>query len=129
MAKEQSLVCISAPAGADLRTKQFYIVKIDSSGNAVLGAAKTDEVAGILQNTPNTNEAASIAILGRSKCVTGAAVTALSQVGSDADGKGTAITVAAGGTVYNYRVGIATTASTAANGIVEVLLRPGPLLV
>jgi hypothetical protein len=51
------------------------------------------------------------------------------QVGSDSAGKGTAITVAAGGTTYNYRVGIQLTATNAANGIAEVLLRPGPLLV
>jgi hypothetical protein len=53
MAKEQSLVCVSAPAGADLSAKQFHIVKIDTStGKAVLGAAKTDEVAGICRTHP-----------------------------------------------------------------------------
>ena len=129
MAREQSLTCISVPAGADLRTKQYFHVKIDSSGNAVLGAAKTDEVAGILQNAPNTGEAASIAIGGRSKSVMGPAQPALTQVGSDANGRGTAITIAAGGTTYNYRSGVSLTASGAAGGIVEVLLKPGPLLV
>lgn len=129
MATEQVLQCITAPAGADLRTKQYFHVKIDSSGEAVLGAAKTDEVAGILQNTPNDGEAALIAIAGVSKCVMGSAQAIGTQVGSDSAGRGTAITIAASGTAYNYRSGVSLTASGAAGGIVEVLLKPGPLLV
>jgi len=129
MATEQVLKVISLKAAADLRTKQFFLVAVDSSGNVVLGAAKTDEVAGILQNAPNTGEAAAVAIEGVSKCVMGAAQAVGTQVGSDANGRGTAITIAAGGTTYHYRSGVSLTASAAANGIAEVLLKPGPLLV
>lgn len=129
MATEQSLICITAPAAADLSAKQFYLVKIDSSGNAALCSATTDEPIGVLQNTPTTNQPASIAIAGVTKCVTGSALAINVSVSSDSAGKGTSITLAAGGTTYNGRIGLVKTASAAAGGVAEVILRPGLVLV
>lgn len=129
MATEQTLTCVSVTAADDFSAKQFFICKIDSNGKAALGAAKTDEVAGIVQNSPAVGQPASVAIGGISKCVTGSALAINTWVGSDSAGKGTAITVAAGGTVYNHAVGKVVVASGAANGVAEVLIQRVPLLV
>lgn len=129
MATEQSLTCITANAAADLSAKQFYIVKLDSSGNAALCSATTDEPIGVLQNAPLSGQPASIAIAGVTKCVTGSALAINASVSSDSAGKGTALTLAASGTTYNGRVGLVKTASAAAGGVAEVVLRPGLVLV
>lgn len=132
MATESNLVCDGThKAAADLSGKQFYIVKLDSSSEIALCTATTDQPFGILQNKPLAGQAASVAVGGTSKCISGAALTIGQQIGSDSAGKGTAITVAAGGTVYNYAVGRVSKASGAANGLAEVeLYRAGlPLLV
>ena len=128
---EQKTQVVTLPAGADLSAKQFYVVKINSTGDAVLSAAKTDRSFGILQNAPTSGAPAEVCIGGKSKLVSGAALSINDLIGSDAAGKGTVITVAAGGTVYNYAVGLVTVASGAADGIAQVHVFGGgqPLLV
>src|SRR5262249_4488334 len=74
MATEAVQTVISAPAAADLSTKQFYAITIDTNGNAALAtAAKNCD--GFLQNTPSTGQAAAIAIFGETKAAISATVT------------------------------------------------------
>lgn len=128
---EQKTQCVSYNAGEDLSSAQFFLVKLDSSGNVVKAAAKTDRAIGILQNAPASGGPAEVCVGGKSKCVTGSALSVLDLVGSDSAGKGTVITLAAGGTVYNYAVGIVTVASGAADGFAQVQVFGGgqPILV
>lgn len=42
---------ITALAGADLHASGYYIAKLDSSGNAVLASASTDEIVGVIDQT------------------------------------------------------------------------------
>lgn len=49
----------SAPAGADLTAKQYYIVKL-ASGLVQLASAGTDKLQGTLVNTPASGEIASV---------------------------------------------------------------------
>ena len=88
MANEAILQEISIPAGADLSANQFFAVKIDSSGNAVLAGA--GEQAYILQNKPDSTGkevTANLAIGGQSKALFGGTVAAGDFVASDAAGK------------------------------------------
>ncbi len=87
-------------AGADLSTKQFFAVKVDTDGDVVLAGA--GEVAvGILQDKPAADgRAATVADGGVSKCVFGATVAPGALVMSDANGK--LITATTG----NYVIGI-----------------------
>ncbi|MGE0289039.1 MAG: hypothetical protein AB7I42_23060 [Bradyrhizobium sp.] len=128
---EQKTQCISLKAGEDLSAAQFFLVKLDSNGDVVKAAAKTDRAIGIVQNAPASGAPAQVCVGGKSKCVTGSALAVGVLVGSDSAGKGTAITVAAGGTVYNYAVGMVTEASGAAGGFAQVVVFGGgqPLLV
>jgi len=60
-------------AGADLRTKQFYIVKIDTStGKVVLGSSAGEKCLGVLQNAPNSDQAALVRVFGVTKVKSGA---------------------------------------------------------
>lgn len=86
MAGEANLVCITRIAGADLRTKQYYAVKQNSDGEVVVAAAG-EKALGILQNAPNENQAATVAVAGISKWVAGGVVAPDADVASDASGK------------------------------------------
>jgi hypothetical protein len=108
--------CISRPAGADLRTAQYKAVKINSSGQAVLAAAG-DFAIGILQNKPNTGEAATIQIHGISKASADAAITAGVRVTPSADGQLVTSTVATDNTI-----GVALEGAGAAGVIFPLLL-------
>jgi hypothetical protein len=72
-------------AAADLRTKQYFFVKLDSSGNIVLG--DTAKPYGILQNKPNTGEACEIMKDGISKVSAAAGNTQGNLGGPDANGQ------------------------------------------
>lgn len=71
MAYQESLQRISLPAGEDLTGKQFYPVKVDTSGEAVASTAVTAPPVGILQNKPDDGEVADVAIAGVTKAVIG----------------------------------------------------------
>lgn len=122
MSTEQIVECINLEAAADLSAKQFFIVYVDSNGKAALTAAATTQPIGVLQNTPTSGQAASVAIRGVTKLSGGAALTIGQQIGSDSAGQGTALTLDAAGTVYNYAVGRVIKASGAADGLAEVVL-------
>ena len=124
MAVEYKGQCITLKAAADLSTSQFCIVKVDSSGEAALAVLVTDKPIGILQNNPVSGSEAEVMIGGVSKIKSSVALAKDAEVTADASGRGTTLTVAAGGTVYNYLVGRCLEASTAANGIAAVGIYP-----
>jgi hypothetical protein len=103
-------------AGADLSAKQYYCVKLNSSGKAVLASVAGESVVGILNNKPTSGVAAQIMAQGVSKAIVGTAgVTANSPVAVDANG---AIVNAAGSDVV---VGVALETGTLAQ-LVPVLI-------
>ena len=94
---------ITLPAGADLSAKQYYFVKVNSSGNAVLCAAATDAPIGVLQNAPISGAEASIVVVGGTKLVAGAAIAAGVKIGTASTGKADA--KVAGTDTTEYTVG------------------------
>ena len=81
-------VKITLPAGADLSSNQYYFVKINSSGNAVLCSAATDKPIGVLQNDPTSGEEAQVLVVGGTKLVTNSACDEGTVVGTASSGKG-----------------------------------------
>jgi hypothetical protein len=75
-------------AGADLRLHQFKFVKLNAAKQVVLCAAITDDPIGILQDTPNTGQAANVCAHGVSKLSSNVALTAGALVGTSVDGQG-----------------------------------------
>jgi hypothetical protein len=107
-------------AGADLRTAQFKFVKLNGSGQVVIASAAGEKVLGVLQNKPNTGEVADVMLIGVTKLISGAAVTAGALVMTDANAK--AITAATtGSTIAGWAL---ETAGSGAADVITVVLAP-----
>lgn len=91
MATESPLIhdgsqCVAA---ADYLTtpKQFYGVYISASRTVTVAALANHRIYGILQNTPESGQAADVGILGVSKAVAGAALSAGAYLTTDSSGR------------------------------------------
>lgn len=85
----------SREAGADLATKQGYVVKTDSGGKIVVAAAATDAIRGVLVNSPKSGETADVALIngnGTFKVKLGGTVTKDAYLTSNASGLAIATT-------------------------------------
>lgn len=107
---------ISLVAGADLSAKQYYFVKLNSSGQAVVCAAVTDIPVGILQNTPASGSVAEITVVGVSKVSSDAGLTAGNQIGTSADGQAAAYVAGTDTTKYIVGQMLTTTGAAAVIG-------------
>lgn len=131
MSKQGYGTDITLVAAADLSTKQFFAVKVDSAGKAALAAAGEFAI-GILQNNPTSGVAATVRVSGKSKGIAGAAITAGAPIACDANGKIVTATlartktddagVAADALIGSNVLGIAMTDAGAANDVVEILV-------
>lgn len=79
-------------AGEDMTAKQFYIVQLDATGKAEVAEGATDLILGVLQNKPNTGEAALYRFLGTAKVIAGGSVAIGDWVTTDSAGKAVATT-------------------------------------
>ena len=86
MATSNNVFSVTLPAGADLSSSQFLAVVPNGDGEAILPGAG-DKALGFLQNKPVENAAAQVQVLGLTKAVSGAAVTAGAEVEVTAAGK------------------------------------------
>jgi hypothetical protein len=83
---------ITLVAGADLSAKQYFFVKLNSSGEAVLCSGATDKPIGVLQNNPASGEEAAIVVIGGTKLVSSASIDEGTLIGTSAAGKADAKT-------------------------------------
>lgn len=113
-------VKITLPAGADLSTKQYYFVKVNTSGQAVLCAAATDRPIGVLQNTPESGEEASVLVVGGTKVVASASLDEGVLIGTTSTGKAGA--KVPGTDTTNYAVGTVILAAGADNEILTAVI-------
>jgi hypothetical protein len=113
-------VRITLPAGADLSTKQYFFVKVNTSGQAVLCAAATDRPIGVLQNTPESGEEASVLVVGGTKVVASASIDEGSLIGTASTGKADAKTP--GTDTTEYAVGTVILAAGADNEILTAVI-------
>lgn len=120
MAQEEKLTTITRPANADLSTKQYLFVEMDTSGNVGACNSAGELAIGVLQNDPDASgRAATVAIGGVSKVVLGGTVAINAKVATTAAGK--ADTAASG----NHVMGICVKGGVL-NDIGEVLLGVHP---
>jgi len=111
---------ITLNAGADLSAKQYYFVKLNSSGNAVVCAAVTDKPVGVLQNNPTSGQAAEIVVVGLTKVSTDAALAIADLVGTSGDGQAAAYV--AGTDTTKYVVGQAVVTSGGADELTTIMV-------
>ena len=106
-------------AAADLSSKQFYVVYGSAANSVNVATDNTAHVPlGILQNEPESGQAAAVCINGVSKAVAGDAVSAGALLTFDSEGR----VVTASGTGI-YTVGVALQAASAAGEVIPVLIR------
>lgn len=98
---EQPGFKVTREAAADLSTKQYHFVKLDSNGRVAAVTAITDRPFGILQNKPNAlGIAAEIMVDGWSQMVGGANVAKGDMLGTNNAGRGVAIVAGTDTTQY-----------------------------
>lgn len=111
-------------AGGDLSAKQYYFVKLSAENTVVVCAGTTDIPIGVVQNKPESGEAATVRILGKTKVNADAALTVGALIGCAADGQ--AAPYVNGTDTTKYPRGIVTKAADNAGEIAEALLAPFP---
>jgi len=103
-------VKVTLVAGADLSSKQYQFVKLNSSGEAIAIAAITDVPVGVLQNAPTSGQEAEVLVSGGTKLVAGEAITLPAFLSVTSAGKADKIAVT---DTTQYVVGQALTAAAA----------------
>lgn len=116
-------------AASDLAADQFKIVELTSDAHRVDLSAVGDLPVGVVQNHPNSGEAATVALSGVTKVVAGGAVLAGKKVSAAATGFATqtisggieiayfgkALTTAASGSLFSMLIAPSVTVSGDAN--------------
>lgn len=107
---------LSYEAAADLSTKLFTGVKLDSNGQVVSCGANDGDFVGVLRNKPAAaGQAASVMVEGVSKAVAGGSISINTKVTTKSDGTfvaatsgqrvvGRAETAAASGELFSLRI-------------------------
>ncbi len=132
-AREERIESTSKDAGADLSTKQYYGVKLNSTGQAILCTAAGENVYGVLQNKPAAaGRAAEVAVGGTCRAIAGGVIQPGATVKVTAAGKfidateaTTDISGDVDGLVGSYVFGVHDgKAATADGDIFPLLIRP-----
>lgn len=111
-------------AGADLSASQYLLVKLNASGAVVLCTASTDLPIGVLVNKPVANQPCELVVIGVTKVVAGAAISANTVIMPNASSQAiawTATNTKSGKTLAK--------AAGGANELVEVFVNFAPNLV
>ena len=103
-------VKVTLVAGADLSSKQYNFVKLNSAGEAIAIAAITDVPVGVLQNAPTSGQEAEVLVSGGTKLVAGEAITLPAFLSVTSAGKADKVAVS---DTTQYVVGQALTAAGA----------------
>jgi len=118
MAFSENMQTISLVAGEDLSSSQYYFVAVDSSGQAVLTGDDGNPV-GVVQNKPESGQAATICVYGISKLYIGTAAGLGTgyNVGCDSNSAGKVSDTG------SFRMGVALEDPTTDGDIVAVLIQ------
>ena len=109
-------VTITLEANADLSSKQFYFVELDTDGKVGACNAVTDRPIGVLQNAPDASgKAATVLVMGVSKISCDAALDENNLIGPSVDGQ--ADKKIPGADISEYICGTMLTATSAAGEI------------
>ncbi len=120
MATESNLTILSFIAGASLATSQYLAVKLSADDTVVVCTAVTDKPIGVLQNKPASGGTAEVAVAGKTKWISDAALNAGDLVGTSADGQADA--KVPGSDPTEYVLGTVLVGTGAAGGYAEVLI-------
>lgn len=103
MATQGNQIRESMIAGADLSSKQFTFVKMNTTDNTVINAGNGEAAMGVLINDPTSGGAATVVVHGRVTVEVGTGgLSAGDSIGIDANGE--AVTAASGDIVVGQAV-------------------------
>ena len=108
-------------ANADLRTKQYHILRATAAGvtdQASNPGGGPDDIIGILGNKPNTDQGAMVVHGGEYKVVAGAAVTANAMITTNSSGRAVSGAVTSG----DWALGQALEAAAADGDLMRCLI-------
>lgn len=103
----------------DLTGKLHYLIKLHTDGTALLAAAASDKIVGVLREENVVGKGVTVQFGGVAKVIAGGTVAPGDLITSDGDGKGIATTSAG-----NRIIGVALSAADA-NEIFSVMMNPG----
>lgn len=106
-------------AAADLTAKQFYFVKLASASTVNVCSGTTDKPIGVLQNAPDSGEAAEIVCIGVTKVSGDANLAFADSIGTSADGQAAAYTAS---DTTKYIVGQVILDNSAAGGLATAVI-------
>ncbi len=121
MAYAGQQICATFAAAADLSAKQYYFVKLSAANTVNVCTAITDIPIGILQNKPESGEAATVCLFGISKVSADGTLAAGNLIGTSADSQADAIAAGTDTTVYTMGQALET---AAAGDTVSMFLNP-----
>jgi len=121
MAYAGQQICATFAAAADLSAKQYYFVKLSAANTVNVCTAITDIPIGILQNKPESGEAATVCLFGISKVSADGTLAAGNLIGTSVDSQADAIAAGTDTTVYTMGQALET---AAAGDTVSMLLNP-----
>lgn len=118
MSQQAGVQDLTFKASADLRLKQYYLVYMDAADSVNVCGANGKAI-GVLQNEPNTGEAAVVRVLGTSKVIShdGSGIAVGDYLTSDANGKAEEVDAD-----KEFCIGMALEASGADDDIIEMLI-------
>lgn len=124
MAARGDQMCIGLIAEADLRLNQYQVVRVTAERRCnVASQNSVMRGMGVLQNTPNSGQNATVAILGETKVVAGAAIANVGiPVAHNASGR--VIAATSGLAVIGYNI----EAAAADGDVICILLQNGAAL-
>ena len=124
MATEQAIWRETWEAAEDLDDYQYHFVVLNSSGKVRLPDSGDEVAVGILQNAPESGEAAEVMVIGKSKCVANAALTVGKFVKPEYVGATDAGKADDAGTWWDTARGMVVEAAGAEDDLCSVILFP-----
>lgn len=123
MAARGEQICIGLVADADLSPNQFQVVRVTAAGKCnVASQNSVYRACGVLQNNPTSGRAATVAVVGETKAMAGAAIANVG-VPISHNGSGRVIAATSGLAVIGFNL----EAAGADGDIIRMLLMQGPL--
>lgn len=114
-------ICIPGlTASADLSAKQYYYVKMSGEKTVTVCAGATDKPVGVLQNTPESGEEATVCAIGVTKISGDADLNYGDLIGTSADGQADAKTP--GTDTTEYITGQVILGNGAAGGLITAII-------
>jgi len=119
MSETESVTKLTIPASGDLSTKKYYAMTVNSSGQVATAGTAGVFCVGVLLNKPSAaNQAAEVAVGGRTPAIAGAAFNAGVFLMTNSSGQ--LVTA----TSTNVILALALETASGANSIVDVLWNP-----